>query len=226
MADQEIKRRKPSVKYPAHIQDYIYANYKGTTPTEMTKQLNEKFGTNYTPGRIKFYYGNHKLNSGIDGRFQKGNIPFNKGKKGLSKGGVETQFKKGDIPANTKPVGYERIDLDGYTIVKVEDKGPGRHKWRPKHHLLWEEHNGPRPAGHKIFFLDQNKQNITLDNLILISDRAAAIVNKYKLLQNDPDLNKIAIQIAELKLKIIDKQPKERRRTHDKQDCTHRQTRG
>ena len=107
--------------FPQAIADYIRENYKGVGNTEMARRLNEIFGTSYSVKQINSFYKNHKLNSGLDGRFEKGHIPANKGKKGVCAPGCErTQFRKGNLPATTKPVGYERINRDGYVEVKVK----------------------------------------------------------------------------------------------------------
>lgn len=55
------------------------------------------------------------------GRFQKGHIPRNKGKK-MSAEQYEktkaTMFKHGDRPENRMPIGHETTRADGYTYVK------------------------------------------------------------------------------------------------------------
>jgi hypothetical protein len=35
--------------------------------------------------------------------------------------------------------------------------------------ILWEEVNGPIPARHKVIFVDNNKQNVVIDNLLLVT---------------------------------------------------------
>jgi hypothetical protein len=35
--------------------------------------------------------------------------------------------------------------------------------------LIWEQHNGTIPAGHKIIYLDGNRNNLTLKNLACLS---------------------------------------------------------
>lgn len=43
----------------------------------------------------------------------------------------KTMFRKGNIPANHKPIGYERINADGYIEVKVAEPNKFRlkHRW-------------------------------------------------------------------------------------------------
>lgn len=42
-------------------------------------------------------------------------------------------------------------------------------RWVPYHRHLWEQENGPIPAGHNLIFRDGNTMNCALDNLELIS---------------------------------------------------------
>lgn len=105
-------------------------------------------------------------------RFKKGQEPPNKGKREWqfrSPEGSErcrrTQFRKGQQPHNTKPVGYERIDKEGYVLIKVE----GERKMVFKHRHVWQQAHGEIPEGHCVSFRDGDKTNCDIDNLFLIS---------------------------------------------------------
>ena len=76
-----------------------------------------------------------------------------------------TRFKKGHIPKNHKPVGYERITRDGYIEVKTAEPNV----FELKHRLVWIEHNGEIPPGYNIQFKDGNRQNVSIENLYMIS---------------------------------------------------------
>lgn len=95
-------------------------------------------------------------------QFQQGMKAWNKGMKGLQIGGKETQFKKGQPPHNTKPIGYRSL-RDGYLVERV-DKG-----FEFVHVLLWKQHYGEIPKGMFVVFKDRNKNNITIDNLEIIT---------------------------------------------------------
>ena len=108
-------------------------------------------------------------------QFKKGQTPPNKGRKMheyMSREAIErtkaTRFKKGNIPPNHKPIGHERVTVDGYVEVKVRD-GCGNRNFELKHRLVWEKHNGPIPEGHNIQFKDGNRQNCNIENLYMIS---------------------------------------------------------
>ena len=104
--------------------------------------------------------------------FQKGHTPHTKGKRaeewmspeGLARSAA-SRFKKGQRPSTWKPLGSERINVDGYIEVKVAEGKP----WRHKHRLMWEEAHGTVPDGYMVSFIDGNKQNCVLDNLYLIT---------------------------------------------------------
>lgn len=108
------------------------------------------------------------LETGKVHRFLPGHTPKNKGKK-MSREVYErmrhTFFQKGNIPVNHKPIGYERINRDGYVEVKVAEPN----KFRMKHRVVWEEHFGAIPPGHNVQFRDRNRQNLNPENLYLIS---------------------------------------------------------
>lgn len=109
---------------------------------------------------MSYYKENYKGHERT--QFQKGMKSWNKGMKGLQIGGVETQFKKGQTPHNTKPIGYRSL-RDGYLVEKME-KG-----FEFVHVLLWKQHNGEIPKGMFVVFKDRNKNNITIDNLEIIT---------------------------------------------------------
>jgi hypothetical protein len=193
-----------SPEFPQEVGDYIRENYRGVGPKEMAQRLNDHFGSHYTASQIKGFYGNHKLNSGITGRFEKGIVPANKGKKGQCAPGCEkTFFQKGNLPHNTKPIGYERITRDGYIEVKIAMR-PSRpdcnDNFVAKHRLVWEAANGPIPPGHVIIFLDGDTTNCELSNLQLVTQAENQMLNKRHLRSDDPDLTKSAIMVAKVRV--------------------------
>lgn len=189
--------------YTEEIQKFIVDNHKGVGHFEMAEMVNTKFGTTYNKGQIKNFYARHKLNSGLTGRFEKGNIPQNKGTHQPTKGRMaETQFKKGGLPPNTKPIGYERITKDGYIEVKTKMK-PSNPKcndnFKGKHILVWEQANGKIPTGYKVIFKDGNKLNVSLDNLALVSNAELLELSRSKLRSNNADITQTGILIARVK---------------------------
>ena len=190
--------------FPVPIQEYIRENANGVGPKEMAEKVNGKFGTVYTPGQMSNYYGRAKLNSGLSGRFGKGHVPYNKGKKGMPMhpNCIVTQFKSGHIPANKMPIGTVIEKSDGYLWRKV---GEGAREWRQEHVLIYEAANGPVPNNSVVIFLDGNKKNLDLDNLQVISRGVNATLNKKKMRTGDKDLTRAAVLITTIRKAVRDK---------------------
>lgn len=111
-------------------------------------------------------------------RFPKGHVSHNKGKKmppELRAKVERTFFPKGNKPYNTKFDGYERINSEGYTEVRVAER-----VFVPKHRLIWKQHNGRIPDGHIIIFADGDRTNFSIENLLCVSRGDHAILNKNK----------------------------------------------
>ncbi len=187
-------------KYTEAEHNFLHSFVPGHTYKEIVEAYNKHFDEPITLSRVKGYIANHKLNTGKTGRFEKGQIPFNKGKKGMCAPGCEkTWFKKGNMPHNSKPIGYERITKDGYIEVKVFDR-PDREKgiknFVPKHRLVWEQIYGPIPKGCKIFFLDGNRQNCDIENLALVTEAEHLEMTRRCLRNDNPQFTKTGVLIA------------------------------
>lgn len=188
-------------KYTAEENAFLREFIPGHTYKEIAEAYNEKFNEPITVSRVKGYMGNHKINNGLTGRFEKGHIPANKGTHPPTVGRMaETQFKKGNLPHNTKPLGYERITKDGYIEVKVRERPDKENKiwscFELKHRFVWRQAHGPIPKGHDITFLDGDKQNCSLENLALISNAENLQMMRKGLRSETPELTKTGILIA------------------------------
>lgn len=152
----------------------------------------------------------------LDGatRFQPGHKTWNKGSKGIQIGGKATQFKKGNIPHNHKPIGHERINVDGYLERKVADElGPmNRFNFRPVHRIIWEENHGPIPDDCIVIFKNKNKLDVRLENLEMISRREHAVRNGKS--RFPPEIRAV-IQAKAVLTRRINKMEKERAEQND-----------
>lgn len=181
--------------FPKEVVEYINKNYLGVGPKEMTARLNKIFGKEYTRSQLKGFYRNHNLNSGLTGQFEKGHIPTNPFKPGqFPAGSIKHRFKKGHKPINWRPVGSERVNVDGYIEIKTEEPNV----WKLKQKVVWEAVNGPVPDGFKLIFLDGNKENVNIDNLEMISNDEMLEMNRNKLRYDDPESTKTGILIAKV----------------------------
>lgn len=123
----------------------------------------------YIYNELKVNQANRLRIVGVSARFKKGIKPWNKGIKPSDdtlKKLSSTWFKPGSIPSNAKYDGYERINVEGYTEVRIS-----MGKFVLKHRLVYEQHYGQIPPGKIVTFADGNKQNFDINNLNLI-DRA------------------------------------------------------
>lgn len=199
--------------YTAEHINFIAANIKGRSYRELTDMFNQQFGMKLKASTMIGLACRHGLHNERDCRFntgyeptqfKKGCIPWNKGTKGVMTGGKQTQFKKGQKPWNYKPVGTERINADGYVEIKIADPKT----WKGKHLIIWESVHGPIPKGNVLIFADGDKLNVTLDNLMLISRRQLAIMNKRGLIVNSAELTKTGVMVADIYLKIGERKKK------------------
>lgn len=105
--------------------------------------------TDITAEKLHSFRKRAKLKTGRDGTFNKGSVPWSKGKKiGNNPGSARTQFKPGVSPPNTKYAGYEHLRDDGYVEISVEETNPYtgfERRMRLKQHVLWEQTYGPIP---------------------------------------------------------------------------------
>lgn len=153
--------------YPDHLASEIAAMIGKTVSG--VQQMARNMGVRASKERVAETGRRTAQNpNSIAARFKKGHIPETKGKKMPSEVYEKirhTMFAKGHVPTNHKPVGSERVSVDGYVEVKVAEPN----KWRLKHRVVWEEAHGPIPAGHNVQFRNGNSQDIRLENLFLIS---------------------------------------------------------
>lgn len=184
-------------------EQFIRDNAKGIGNQKLAELVNQKYNLNITYQQIKTWKRNHSVTSGLTGHYEKGSIPHNKGKKGKTTGRMaETQFKPGERPMNYKPVGSSRVDKDGYKLIKVRDDGPWHKRWRHEHKVIWEKENGPIPKGHVLIFLDGNRENISLENLKMITNRQLLAINRNGWKFDDKDLTETGILLADLSISM------------------------
>lgn len=173
---------------------------KSYIPGHSYRQIAEEFSRRYTPITMKqaqAFCKNNRIATGRGGYFRKGQPSWNKGKHIEIKGRMrEMMFKKGNIPWNHRPVGSERINVDGYIEIKTGEP----HTWEMKHRLVYREHFGEIPPGYIVIFKDGNRLNLDPDNLAAISRAENARINKMGIGKLGKEVWETALLIAKLSI--------------------------
>lgn len=108
------------------------------------------------------------VKTGRTGHFPPGHAPWTSGRKiGSHPNSARTQFKRGQDPHNAVPIGFERINQDGYVMICVDRPNPwtgSKTHMAFKHRELWEAAHGPVPEGHALKCLDGDKTNCDPSN--------------------------------------------------------------
>ena len=200
-------------KYPKEMHAFVREVANGRSYKEIAQMINDRFGDNtITTEKTRSYLKNHKIKTGRTGCFQKGHVPWTKGKRinevikdpEKRRGFVENQYRKGHVPVNAVPIGTVVKNTDGYLMRKKQAEGTQRERWEFLHRAIWEEHNGPIPEGMVVAFKDSNPENCAIDNLMVISKAEHAAMNIHGYRCEDPNMT-----IAGLTIIRINKQLKE-----------------
>lgn len=143
--------------------------------------MKDNIGTGTTK-RYKHLIGNkHAVgNRPNETAFKKGQIPWNKGIKGIHVSPA-TEFKKGQPSINKLPLGTltQRKDKSGKirNWIKIEEPN----KWIEYAKFVWIQHNGNIPKGFLIHHIDKNTLNDNIENLALVTRKAHINIHRQDL---------------------------------------------
>lgn len=143
----------------------------------------------------------HGIKTGRTGYFHTPENPhsfkWEKGKCG--KGCEKGWFKKGGTPHNTAQVGTKVKDSDGYWKIKVAEPD----KWEYIHRRIWEEAHGKLSRNVPVIFLNQDKDDLRLENLMAVTRGDLATINHCMKFSGDAELNKTIVAAAKLKSAVF-----------------------
>jgi len=105
---------------------------------------------------------------------------------------------------NLHPVGTERTRSN-----KLQIKGPDN-VWHNKRRYIWEAAYGKIPKGYNVHFVDGDRSNYSLDNLMLISRQESFYLMKNDMLKHKGELMKTAVNVAKLSLAAFDKKKRKK----------------
>lgn len=188
---------------------FIAKNTVGVGNKELSKRFNARFGTNFIPQKFKDYKLSVGLKSGLTGRFEKGHVPYSKGKKMKDLISPEEYekfkkrgFQKGNRPKKTLPVGTEVKQRGEKVYIKVAEPN----KWKLKQTLIWEKHHKKALPDNKIItFLDGNRSNFDIKNLEAISRKENMKLNFMKARHDSSVMTKTEVLLLRLNEKIEEK---------------------
>lgn len=155
---------------------------------ELQSAFEVRFGRLLTLRYLDSLGVQHRLRGAPNvGRFRKGHVPANKGRKGyVAPGSEKGWFPKGNKPVTEVPMWSERVS-QGSLLIKVPVPSPypshkklGIHQsshWTSKARWVWQENRGPIPHGHVILHLDGDPLNCEIGNLECVPRGVLQILN-------------------------------------------------
>ena len=204
------KHRRWTIREDAILRSFYAEEHNTTITAFIRRSINSIYNRAHLLGLRKSssYLAEHlsalgsKLAASQSGhRFQRGHVPFNKGRKGFYPRGCESGwFKKGHVPQTHVPVGTTVAATKGYLKIKIAE--PNR--WRWLHRKVWEDAHGPIATGGVVRFKDGNWRHCELNNLFLTDLAGNMLMNT---IHNYPtEITHSMRALAKLRRKIDEKQ--------------------
>ena len=98
---------------------------------------------------------------------------------------------------NKKPLLSEYVKADGMVLIKVAHPSV----WEYKQRYIYEKYHGSLPKDNMVIFLDGNRTNYDIDNLMAVSTAEYNYIKNKGLISCDRELTKAAILSARLDYK-------------------------
>jgi hypothetical protein len=190
--------------YTAEQEAFLRNNHFGRTRKELTDLFNKEFGTNKTVLAIKSWCNNRGFQCGNDGKFAKGNIPW---QTGLSTEEYKSHFTEESFKKSILGIKEIRKYCIGdtvirhnepYVVISVEPNTPWDKRIQPKRRYVYEQSYGPIPDNYHIIQLDGDKFNCDLDNLYCAPNTYTGLINKNHWRSKNKDITLSAIKWCEL----------------------------
>lgn len=159
--------------FPKEVKEFVAKHVKGLLREELTELVNKTFNTNYTPRQIMHLKQTYRWTAGA----------------GIHK---RCNIKYGKMPTY---IGQIRV-YGGYTLIKVGEPK----KWVRLATYVWEQHYGKVPKDCVITYLDGNKQNNNIENLVCLKRAENTVMNCQGLKTSNAELTKLGIAATKLKM--------------------------
>lgn len=161
--------------------------------------LKEKYGIDVTKQQLSNLFRHKGIKSGVVTYFPKGYVPANKGKRlsEAQKAKIRaTLISRQIVSPNRMPVGSEYVRSDGFVHIKVANPNT----WRMKHHVVWEMHYEPIKKNEMLIFLDGDRANCRIENLMLVNRAENNLMNRNHMRSKDAEITKTGVLIAKLRV--------------------------
>lgn len=198
------------LKWTGEMAAFLVDNAPGRTSDELADLFEARFGVRLTPSQL----ANACFRFGAKGRvragdFEAGHVPWNKGlpqdEWGMDEAAAARvrsgRFEAGNVPHNRRPIGYERVNKDGFVEVKVSD-GRGRaskRNYRVKHAVEYERAHGSVPDGCAVVFADGDRRNFDPGNLVAVPKGLLVSVHHLGIPYSDRATLGAAVAIARVR---------------------------
>lgn len=182
---------------------FLKDNHIGRSRAELAALFKVEFSREITLKQVKSFVGNRGLNSGLTGRFPKGQTPWNLDKKGYM-GANATSFKKGNFPHNHQPLWTERVGKNGYLEMSVPERNPYTGfptRYKHKHVWIWEQAHGKKPKGTAVIFKDGDNRNFDPGNLLLVARAELLAMNLHDYKNQPAELKPSVLALAKVEAK-------------------------
>ena len=156
--------------------EYLKSIAKGTPRKAIVDKINKKFNLNLSMRQLRDCMNSRGIRNNIDKKFS---------------------AKDGNRCQQEKPIGTISRWECGYTRIKTGDN-----EWEFIQRYIWKKHHGEIPPGHSVIFLDGNTDNYNIENLALVNRNELMKYNSMRLNSNDIELNKTAVNLAKLIVKV------------------------
>lgn len=169
--------RRRNRRYTDEQREWLRGFIPGHSWREISEAYEERFGRRLTKGTIANLKTTLRVRSGtVGGRFNKGRVPSNKGKRWdefMSPEGQErcrsSQFRRGNVPHNA----FHRLldeKVDGYgswVYVRPRNRRYPADDWIGEQRFVWMQANGRDwPDGCMAVFADHDRTNMDPDNIV------------------------------------------------------------
>lgn len=210
-------------KIPDGVLDFVRANAAGRSSAELAALVNSTFRTSFTAMQMKSYKASHKIRSGVTPKppavfppeireyilSHHDGVPYcdmadmvnSRFGTAFPKEKFRWFYQNHKLRCGVRWTGKKAASgavsqkKNDYQYIKTEDG-----KWILLHHYVWEQVHGPIPPGCKVTFLDGNIQNVSLENLALVSNAEQMILVRDNLRFSDPQLTQAGILVAKIKV--------------------------